>query len=133
LRGLAGVAGAPIRSPSAAHFPVIWLGTRTDNRRLIGLAASALEPPRSIGAAGRPDYSSDDGPTHSASINLAAGGFARQTMPRPRAWARPTRTATASAARPWLRTNYRRIDGLPNPDDDDILLRPRIRRKLGVE
>ena len=71
-------------------------------------------------AAGRPDYSSDDGPTHFASINpVAAGGFARQTMPRPRAWARPTHTATASAARLWLRTNYRRIDGLPNPDDDE--------------
>ena len=83
-----------------------------DNRRLMRSAASALEPPRSIGAAGRPDYSSDDGPTHSASINpVAAVGFARQTMPRPRAWARPTRTATASAARLWLRTNYRRIDG----------------------
>ena len=23
----------------------------------------------------------------------------------------------------WLRANYRRIDGLPNPDDDDLLLR----------
>ena len=90
-----------------------------DNRRLMRSAASALEPPRSTGAAGRPDNSSDAAPNHFASINpVAAVGFARQTMPRPRAWARPTHTATA---RPLVCgfAPTTAASTVPNSDDDE--------------
>lgn len=77
---------APFGGPN--HLIAFW-EHESANLRLMMSAASALESPRSTGAAGSPD-SSDDGPTHLA--------LARQ-MIEPRQHL-PARTATASAARP---------------------------------